>query len=253
MSVLAGAIISTAIGGITSYLQSSAASKEAKSQAQQLKNNMARLEAEVRRGEVDLEASLKRIDDMINNTTGELKSIMENQVNRATKDVTENFQKSLAVATQGLKSELGSRRLLGSEVGEASRRKTTKEVTGQAEKNITSLREQAIDQIAQMTAGLKLKGAGLKEGKREGFQRFRLGALSEIMQLGNISSSLERQASSNPFLAALAGAAPGLGDITSQLLSPGIGRTENIEGIAPAPAGTIPTTTPAEDIVKGTF
>jgi len=252
-AVVAAGLISAVVSGISGFLSSRAASSSAKAQANQLKNNMTFLQGEINRGEIELGEALARIDTLIENTSGELRNVMETQVNQATRDIRSSIQSTLARATQEIRGELGARRLFGSEAGVAGRRKTTKEIEGQGEKQLSSLREQALNEIARQTANLKLQGGALKESERSKFKQFRLGALGEIMKLGNISLSLERQASANPFFAAIASAAPDIGGLIGGALSPGIGRTENVEGIAPAPAGTVPVTTPAEDIVKGSF
>ncbi len=233
-AIVAGALISSAIGGITSYLQTRAASREAKSQAQQLKNNMQALRAEIEKGEVDLAETLTRIDTLINNTKGELKAVMEDQVNQATTDIKQQYSKSLREAMQGIRSGMATRRLLGSEASVAATRRTTKEVEGQAEQNIANLRRSAANQIAAQIAQLNLKGGLLKEGQRAGQRQFRLSALSEIMQLGNLSGTLERQSATNPLLSIVAGAAPGLGSLVSQALTPGIEATEQIKSVSPS-------------------
>jgi hypothetical protein len=245
-AIVAGTIVSTAIQGISAYMQTKAASREARAQAQQLKNNMQRLQEEIQKGEVDLQSAMARIDTLINNTKGELKTAMESQVDLAVKDIKEQYSRSLREGLQNIKSGLAQRRLLGAEAGVAATRRTTKEVEGQAERNIADLRQRAINQLTTQIAQLNLKGGLLKEGQREAQKQFRLGTLSEVMQLGNLAGTLERQADTNPLLAGLVGAAPGLAKLTTQALTPGIETTEQIKPVSPSDQLAKAMTTPAD-------
>lgn len=216
----AALVVNTLIGGITGYLQSSAASKQAKSQAQQLLNNVKQLEDEIKRGELDMQQALVRIDTLISTSKGEIKDVMEKQVNLATQEIKQQYKKGLESAMTEIRSELGQRRLFGSEAGQETRAKTAMGLAEQAGSQTSKLREQALNDIAKQMAELNLKGGLMKEGKREAYQQFRLQGIGEIMQLQNMANTLQSSQAS-PFLGALAGAASGgFGDLIGQFFSP---------------------------------
>jgi hypothetical protein len=233
-AVAIGGLITTAIGGITNYLQQKEISRQKKAEAQQLRNNMKRLEEEIKRGEVEMGDALQRIDTLISTTKGELKNVMETQVNLAVDDIKKQYSGALREAMQNIRSGLATRRLLGSEAGTAATRRTTKEVEAQAERNIATLRERAAAEIAGQMSKLSLEGGLLKEAERKGQRRFRLDTLSEIMQIENLAGTLEAQAKTNPLLSVIAGAAPGIGQLTTLALTPGIEETEQIKPVLTA-------------------
>lgn len=218
---IAGLVVSTVMEGIFGFLAGSGRSKAQIAQAQQLKNNVAAIQSEIERGELEMNEALVRIDDLIDNTKGELKGVMENQVNLATKQIKDQYREGLRTTMQNIKQELGGRRLFGSEAGQAVRRKTAVGLQEQAGETVSNLRQKALNDIAAQMAQLNLKGGLLKESKREKQQQFRLGAIGEIMQLQNMAGTLETTAPS-PFLEAFKGAVTGGGaELLGKAFTPG--------------------------------
>ena len=92
---------------------------------------------------------------------------------------------------EGLRSDLAQRRLLGAEAGTTARRKTTVELGERASEATTKMRERALSELSRQMSELTLKGGLIKERARGEARQFRLGALSEIMQLGSMATGLE--------------------------------------------------------------
>lgn len=222
MAATAGLILNTLLGGVTSFLASGARSRAARSQAQRLKDNMGTLQREIERGEVNMNEALQRIDTLISSTKGELKGIMEKQVDQTVRDIKEQYQTGLKTAMDNIRQELGQRRLFGSEAGVAARRKTAGELGKGAQKEIAGSRERALNLISKQMAELNIKGGLMKEGERKAFQQFRLRGLGEMMQLGSMAGSMEEQGKASPWLAGLSGAVKGgLGSLIGEAFTPG--------------------------------
>jgi hypothetical protein len=233
-----GLIVGSIIGGLTNFLQTRAKNKATRSQAQQLINNARALQGEIARGEVNLQEAMTRIDTLIDTAKGEIKDVMEKQVNLATEDIKKQYREGLTTAMDAIRTELGQRRLLGTGFGQETRAKTAKQLAGQAEEQTARLRERAAAEIAKQMAALGLRGGLLKEAKRGEFEGFRLGTLGEVMQLQNMATAL-KESQASPALAAISGAAAGgLGDIISQFFTPGEELRETGTGSMALPATT---------------
>jgi hypothetical protein len=221
MAVGAGLIFTTVLSGIEGLIAGEVGRTEKKAQAAQMRRNVELLQGEVERGEIELGEALKRIDTLIGTAKGEIKEVMENQVNLATKQIKDQYREGLATTMQNIRQELGQRGLAGSEFAQAARRKTAVGLTETAAKEVTGMRERALNEIARQMTALSLKGGLMKEGKREAFQQFRLGALGEIMQLQDMAGTLGRQADVSPLLSAFGAARGGIGQIIGGALAPG--------------------------------
>ena len=238
----AGLIVSSLISGISGYLQTAAKNKAARAQAQQLLNNAEVLQQEIARGEVNLQQALGRIDTMISTAKGDIRNVMEKQVNLATRDIEKQYREGLKTAMDQIQQELGQRRLLGSGYGQETRAKTAKGMAKQAGEQTADIREKAANAIAEQMAKLELQGGLLKESKREGFEQFRTGALGEVLQLQTMAKSL-KTGQASPWLAAFAGTAPGIGQIAEQFFTPSEEYRETGTGSKALPSTTAEGTT----------
>ena len=220
VSTTVGLLFSSLIGGLTNYMSAKEGNRAAQAQAQQIMNNIAMIEKEVEAGRLRMKDALVRIDKLIKQTKGEVKDVMEKQVNQATEQITQQYRAGLETAMRDIRTELGQRRLFGSEAGAEARAKTAKGLTGQAGQQTTEMRERALNEIAKQMTQLNLTKQQMKQGERQAFQDFRLGALSEIMQMQNLATGLKSSLAS-PGMAFLSGATKGgLGNLVGSFFTP---------------------------------
>jgi len=211
--LLALGIIDTLIGGITGYMESEAISKAQKAQADQIRRNIQQIKDLIQENKIDMKEALKRIDTIINTSKGEIKKIMEEQVDAVVKDMQKSFQDWI----RQYRSAMVQRRFEpGSEAYTTAMRKSMKE---QAEA-VGRTREQALRDISRQMTELGLRGFEMKEAERKSFQQFRNVGLQQIWQLQNMVTALEQQAEVDPFLGFLKGGAVGASEIISSLFFP---------------------------------
>jgi hypothetical protein len=216
-----GLIVGGVLQGLGELASSALASKSQRAQAQQMRNNVKALQDEIARGQIEMEEGIKRLDDLIATAKGEIKSVMEKQVDLAAAQLKKQYRTGLETAARDIGERFTRRGLGASEALAAGQRKTAVGLAKQAGEQATGMRERALSEISRQMTALDLKGGLAKEAKREAFQRFRLGALGEIMQLQNMAGTLERETPS-PFLAAFRGAVRGgFGDLIGKAVTPG--------------------------------
>ena len=213
--MIVSGLIDGLIGGISAYSASKQQSAAAQAQADQVKQNVQQVKDLINSNEISMEDGLKRIDTLINSTKGELKNVLEKQADIASKQIQKQYSQALQQNLNNIRTSAVQRGLGGSEALMSSERKTASGLQDQANTQVSNLRQNAINKLNETIAGLNMKGGLLKEGKRDQFGNFKNNAMQNIFQLQNAQAGLESQAKANPWLAALSGAAGGIGTIAS--------------------------------------
>jgi hypothetical protein len=222
MAAQAALFINSIIGGITSYFKGQELSKEARARANALERNLEQLQGRIAEEDLNLEESLKRIDDFISSQSAAMQRIMNDQVNSAVRNLNEQYRQSLVTASRNIREQLGKQRLTGSGVGLEAVRGTGKQLLTETQERTKNLREQALATITGELSKLETQGFGLKEKARATSKLFKTSALDQIMQLQNMADAFGREAESHGFLDFLSGAtAGGLGGLVSGFFTPG--------------------------------
>lgn len=215
--MILAALFGAALGGLGSYIASSGRSKSEKAQAQQLRRNLATMQAEVEKliaeGKINLDEALQRIDTLISTTKGELREVMEKQVDLAVSDMKDRYGTALKTGMSNIRQDLGQRRLYGSQAGQEIRGKFATGLAEKESKDVSNLRERALNALSTQLSQLSLAGGQMKEGRIAGFEKMstnlRLGSLQQALQIGSMADTLDRQSQESPWGEIIGGAVEG--------------------------------------------
>ena len=223
LGTLLGGVFSGLLSGITGYYQSKNASAEAKAQAQQLSNNIKQLQGLVSENRIDMQEALKRIDTMIESTSGDLKKQMEKQLDIYSKNLQRQYTQGLNTIQNNLAKMYTQRGIVGGAATEAQNKGVSKLAEKQAFQE-GQTRTTALNNLSRALTNLNTQGTQMKETARGNYQQFRNNALQQIWGIQNRISALNSVAGQNPYTSALisglggagAGISTGLGNLFAE-------------------------------------
>jgi len=183
-------LITAAVAGTTAAISGGVKAYKAKQQAQRIKANAEMLQGQIERGEIQKQEALKRLNTMIDQTSGELRDILGKQINDTIDRYTKQYEKALKIGTQQIKDAMIARRMGASEALLAGTAQQSEQLGQQYTESVENIQQAGLDKLYEAIRLLNEKRYGESEEIITDFENYKFGMENEIMQLENASESM---------------------------------------------------------------